>query len=252
MPRRSRFATRGQLEYLKRDIKKKEKLNGLDTVFLTVVSFIGLLSSVIQALPGDLDKFLAFFPLLIVGWVFPLLIYGYRVIHPLPLNKSLISHFRGWAYFGYGLVGYVAISIAFLLKLNTFKDFIIIVGGVSIAAILLAFAVLRIWANQLFISLFGYRNVPNYRDIFPSTIVIFLMGLFSFSGFLFASGYILHAYTIISLNLALLLGIIGLVLFILGFASLAYNEKMIDKRKMASVFIISYVILGLICLKILF
>jgi len=249
---KKRFATKGQQDYLKRDIKKKAMLNGLDAVLLSVVSFIGLLFSVIQALPGDWDKFLAFFPLLIVGWVFPLLIYSHRIIHPLPLKKSLISHFKSWAYFGHGLAGYATISIAFLLKLNTIQDFIVMVGGVFVASILFVIAVLRIGANRLFISLFGYRNVPRYRDIFPPSIVVFSMVLFSFSSYLFAAGYILYTWKLISLNRALILGIIGLILFISNFATLAYNEKMLSKRKMRNVLIGSYVILGLICFIIFF
>jgi hypothetical protein len=238
MPRRSRFATRRQLESLKRDVKKrfatkrqlqylrttnnnKIMLNDRDNLLLAAVSLIGLGFSIVQIIPGNWVRFLTFIPLTIVSWITQIGFYAYRIAKKLPFNRSLILHFRSRIYFYYGLFGYMITTIFLYFPTLVPKT----IESMTLATIVLLSLLLFIsWRAKKhaigFFNLFRCRIPINFGDILlRGYLATAQMILVITSIFFFIVGYVAYPYSLALCIFSFIFGSVLMFVYILLWTS---------------------------------
>jgi hypothetical protein len=237
MPRKSKFATKHDIE----KINKRMRLNEWDNILLSVATSLGIFFSVIQIFKSSWEVFLPSILLLALGFGMPLVNYINRVRRKLRLHESLIGHFDSWIYFSFAIIGYIIISLVSLR---------IIESNVVIAAlsIILFFGTVWILNNRAtrFFKSFGYKRPHWYPTVIVKGYNVFLkMVLLYFAYILFYSGYILQQYQpevtpllyifgILLLLMILLSPIIGSAIERLTRFIVGKFKKMISKRQKIS------------------
>lgn len=214
----TKFVTKSELRKLERDVNEKTMLNERDNILLSVAALLGLAFSIIQIVFGGGIALLVFVPLLIVGWVMPLLNYIYRVVRKLEFEKSLDEHFKGWIYLSYGLVFYMIASIALFSNAETWM---LLAWFVSL--IVLFTCVLHISGIRFF-RLFEREESFDFMDIFfkgYSTIII--CSILLLSSLFFYLTHVLPPHS----PLAPPSFIAGLTFLAISFIYWGYNERVI-------------------------
>lgn len=93
-----------------------DRLDKLDDAFLFIVSFVGLLITILQAsvFGTDVESLVGILPLLFLGMVIPLYIGYFRgAISIIPVNYSVAERMRGWIYLIMGVSGYFGFIFSF-------------------------------------------------------------------------------------------------------------------------------------------
>lgn len=147
-------------------------MDKLDDAFLFIVSFIGLLITIIQAsiFGTDVKSLVEILPLLILGMGIPLYIGYFRgAISIAPVNDSVAERMRGWIYLIMGVSGYFGFMFSHGLA-NQMERWIVLY---SIAIIGLALTFIM---HRWFIDVFDVgEDLSHQYSFFGSIVPAFLL-----------------------------------------------------------------------------
>jgi len=143
-----------------------DRLSKLDDAFLFIVSFVGLLITIVQAsiFGANVKSLLEILPLLFLGMGIPLYIGYFRgAISIAPVNHSVAERMRGWIYLIMGVGGYF--GFMFSHGAPSQIDRWIILYSIAVVGLNLAFIMQR-W----FIDVFDVGESLSHQYSFFGTI----------------------------------------------------------------------------------
>lgn len=142
-------------------------MDKLDDALLFIVSFVGLLATIVQGsfFGISVESLFEILPLLVLGMGIPLYIGYFRAaISIAPVNRSIMERMRGWVYLIMGVSGYL--GFVFSPRYANQIDRWIVLYSIVAIGLVLAFFVQR-W----FIDVFGVGENLSYQYSFFGTIV---------------------------------------------------------------------------------
>jgi len=197
-------------------------------LFLYLTSVLGFFFSLVYILFERIETVIGFIPILIVGMVIPIYI-GY--IRGAILVDSIEERIRGWIYFIYGLIVYIAeavpsivrrLLIAMNIEFENISLLAILAGGLILGFVIGRGRMHR-WFSRIIFTAFDRKATTLTDKIYKDTALsAFILSFFMYISFstIFSAEFVLSTVGIVTLPAAT------------GIALFAWSER--DIRKWSS------------------